>query len=591
MGFETNGSTYLHIEGDGVGSTEGFVGIGTTIPQGELEVAGRIEISGTGGSVWIGEDAGVTDDGVDSQSVGIGFDALDLQSGVGVSQNVAVGYQALTGASTGSSNVAIGYKASSVMTTSTGTTAVGWSALEDNTANFNTAIGHSALLQNTGGTDNTAVGAFSLDLQTSGGHDNTAMGFNALTANTTGDQNVAVGFEALRDNSIGSRNVAIGNSAGNNSTGDSNIFIGHQTSDNLTAGSNNLLVGHNMDAQSATGSNQMSIGNLLFSEGIDGLGTTPSTGNLGVGDTTPDFKLEVAGSLGLLEQAAADADEAGTGQFWVRSDAPNTAMFTDDTGVDHVLSSAPAYKSFTYHARDAATGVNFSAGFYDSNVADANLTQASLTVTHGGADVPYGAHAFIVSGGNGTTDGSDLVLTVTGTSITDAGVRNAADSEVIEATAATSALDSYYETSKKWIGTITFTLSSTGGVTFNYDFNYGLAKYEDFGNRDFTVTDFEAVGLANANDAGFNVELMEHSATGWTFHATAFVPGNGVVVSMNTDYVTETDLDAGEQFSYKRSGLSTAISGSSGEGILVRVTTGTNNSVSYMDSHIGITFD
>lgn len=42
-------------------------------------------------------------------------------------------------------------------------------------------------------------------------------------------------------------------------------------------------------------------------------------------------------SLYLSEQAAAEADTAGKGQFWVRSDAPNTPMFTDDTGVDHEL--------------------------------------------------------------------------------------------------------------------------------------------------------------------------------------------------------------------------------------------------------------
>ena len=37
------------------------------------------------------------------------------------------------------------------------------------------------------------------------------------------------------------------------------------------------------------------------------------------------------------EQAAAAADLAGYGQFWVREDVPNTAMFTNDAGVDKSL--------------------------------------------------------------------------------------------------------------------------------------------------------------------------------------------------------------------------------------------------------------
>ncbi len=39
LGFETNGSTYLHIEGDGTGSTEGFVGFGgSTDPAAQVEI-------------------------------------------------------------------------------------------------------------------------------------------------------------------------------------------------------------------------------------------------------------------------------------------------------------------------------------------------------------------------------------------------------------------------------------------------------------------------------------------------------------------------------------------------------------------------
>jgi len=254
-----------------------------------------------------------------------------------------------------------------------------------------------------------------------------------------------------------------------------------------------------------------------------------------------------------------------------------------------MILSGTSFREYNFHARDAAMGTNYVGGFYFAPAADADLTQASLTVTLGGSNTPIGAHAFIVSSGNGTTDGSDLVLTVSGTSITDGGVRATSDTEVIEATAETSPVNTYFETTKKWIGTVTFTLSSTGGTTFDYTFNYGVTKYDDFGNRNFTVTFFEATGLANANDAGFDVKLLHHKTTGWTYSAAAFDPAGTVITGMNATYVTEIDLDSGEQFAFKRTGLSTIVTGDNGEGIMIQVITGANNSVSYMNMSIGAT--
>jgi len=45
-------------------------------------------------------------------------------------------------------------------------------------------------------------------------------------------------------------------------------------------------------------------------------------------------------SLYFDEKAAANADVAGQGQVWVRNDAPNTLMFTDDAGTDFVIGGA-----------------------------------------------------------------------------------------------------------------------------------------------------------------------------------------------------------------------------------------------------------
>ena len=291
-------------------------------------------------------------------------------------------------------------------------------------------------------------------------------------------------------------------------------------------------------------------------------------------DATPEGSI--TGSIGDF------CIDSTNGIFYIKhtGSASNTGWLS--TG------GTPTLKSYSFVAPGTASGEYFVGGFYTYAAADANLTQASTTVTHGGANAPYAAHAFIVSGGNGTTDGSDLVLTVTGTSITDGGTRTGTDSEVIEATAGTSAADTYFETTKKWIGQITYTLSSTGGSTFSYDFNYGFCKYEDFANTAFTIDNFEATGTAGGNDSSFNIELIHHNATGWTYHATAFVAGPSSLLNMNTIYSTEQDIDTDEPFAFKRTGLTTAVAGDASEGTIIRITTGANGSVDYLNAHLGV---
>ena len=134
-------------------------------------------------------------------------------------------------------------------------------------------------------------------------------------------------------------------------------------------------------------------------------------------------------------------------------------------------------------------------------------------------------------------------------------------------------------------------LSATGVdpyTSFTLDFNYGFCKYDDIGNHDFHINTFECVGVGNANDSDFNIELLHHLPTGWAYHATAFIPGNGAVCDLQTDHVTEYELVAGEPFAYKRTDLHAHCEGLTGaEGFVIRVTTGTNNSLEYVNCHIG----
>jgi hypothetical protein len=252
------------------------------------------------------------------------------------------------------------------------------------------------------------------------------------------------------------------------------------------------------------------------------------------------------------------------------------------------LQRKAAFKSYSFTSSGIGAGTYWKGGFYDFAAADANLTQASLTQTYGTAGRPYSAHAAIVPSGPGTvTGGGQVGIRVVGTAVDDDGNLVNNSTNVISDNITNLVADVYVET-VKYIGQVTFELYVVSGTptTYSLDFNYGFAKYEDIGNIDFTVTDFEIVGLCGQNDTGgFNVELLHHKETGWTYAATGFEPGNSFVCSMTND-LGAVSLTTGEHFAYKRANLNTFINGNDSEGLIVRIVTGSSGSVQSMDLHV-----
>lgn len=180
-------------------------------------------------------------------------------------------------------------------------TAFGSQALEKNVGgNLNTSVGSAALFANISGSSNTAIGKSALQSNT--GSSNTAVGMNALFANVTGEGNVAIGISALKANTANS-NTAIGQNALLNSTGQKNIAFGQLAGDNITTGQRNIIIGQNIDAPSATANEQLVIGNLIFGTGLNGIGTTISTGNIGIGVSSPTsiLSLKMGTGTGVAE--------------------------------------------------------------------------------------------------------------------------------------------------------------------------------------------------------------------------------------------------------------------------------------------------
>ena len=234
-----------------------------------------------------------------------------------------------------------------------------------------------------------------------------------------------------------------------------------------------------------------------------------------------------------------------------------------------------------------SSGTYYCGGFYDAPASSATLTiGGTVTQTYGTATYMKSARVFVVTAG---ASAGATVLTVTGVSISDAGVKNDADSEVLIADCSTCGASSFYQTTKKWLGQITLTLS--GGVGTNaLTFNYGFCREKSITSRNFTITSFIVQLQGGASESGFDTQLMHHKATGWTYSAAAFVPGTGYIVSSANDLGTNVTWANGVYASYKRTGLTTAIAGATGgEGFIVKVKTSNNNTIKYGYARIGFT--
>ena len=227
--------------------------------------------------------------------------------------------------------------------------------------------------------------------------------------------------------------------------------------------------------------------------------------------------------------------------------------------------STSSEKSWAFMSRDAGSGTSYVGGFYQFQNGTSTFVAPA---TFGTANLSYAAHAFLVCD---SSPASDSVIRVSGTSITDGGVRAAGDTEDLTFLSTASAND-YKETPKKWLGQVTFTFIS-GDNTVLY--NRGFCKYWDNNNTNYQVIGFEATWLGAKNDATPDIKIRHHRATGWTFTGTTPTPP-AEIASMATDHNTEIQIGVDQEGAWKRDNLFEDIDGSADEGVIIELVTTTN---------------
>ena len=301
---------------NGVDYVDSIITQDSTILPETINVGGRIGITGTGESVFIGKDAGIVSDVVvPQQNIGIGDESL---------KSFIAGINPTTGQGEPGVNIAIGFGSLAKTTTGTNNVGIGVDSLKENTEGFNNvAISKNALGSSVNpSTQGITFNQGSIGIGFSAGNPNansslpaghnfdTIVGHQAMAdifylPGSTTTQNTVLGMRALR--SVGvqgygssiSENVVIGAAAGlgikagpfsqtpgvgdqNNVAVDTNVFIGKNAGNNFRGKpgfpiSKNIIIG-------AASNNQkyVTAGNVVISTGgtDNGLGSSADDGTV-----------------------------------------------------------------------------------------------------------------------------------------------------------------------------------------------------------------------------------------------------------------------------------------------------------------------
>jgi hypothetical protein len=162
---------------------------------------------------------------------------------------------------------------------------------------------------------------------------NTAFGVTALASNTTGNAVTAIGYQAGNANTGSSHNTYIGNQSGAFATGANNTFVGSGSGYVNTGGAQNTFIGTFSGYEVTSGTYNTTLGyntgrgittgsyNTIIGAQVTGLSSSlantiiladgqgnqrlyiDNIGEVGIGTTSPNYKLHVVNSTQNIAQA------------------------------------------------------------------------------------------------------------------------------------------------------------------------------------------------------------------------------------------------------------------------------------------------
>lgn len=189
-----------------------------------------------------------------------------------------------------------------------GNTFLGFQSGNVSTGINNTFLGFEAGRDHVSGQENVFIGRRAGTFGTTGSG-NILIGNGAGIINSA-NNNVFVGAFSGNGNTTGSGNVFAGNSSGvANTTGSQNVFIGNSAGSNNTIGSGMTMIGNNARAGFGAVNNSTAIGansqvdaiNSLVLGAVNGVNGASVTTKVGIGNTAPSTRLDVAGDVAHRE--------------------------------------------------------------------------------------------------------------------------------------------------------------------------------------------------------------------------------------------------------------------------------------------------